>query len=62
MIMFFFYPNRLSIVSPEVAVPYSSGTAAATAVEIYHCPPGYTGTSCEVSDPYSMFKKRGTHY
>ncbi|MGH0114826.1 UNVERIFIED_CONTAM: hypothetical protein FKN15_056113 [Acipenser sinensis] len=40
--------DRLSIVSPEVAVPYSSGTAAVTAVEIYHCPPGYNGTSCEM--------------
>ncbi|KAJ6660091.1 hypothetical protein lerEdw1_018017, partial [Lerista edwardsae] len=40
---------RLSDVSLEVADRFSAGGKYASAVEVCQCPPGYSGTSCEVS-------------
>ncbi|KAJ8385914.1 hypothetical protein AAFF_G00178760 [Aldrovandia affinis] len=39
---------RLLSVSLEVASEYSRTDAMARAVEMCHCPPGYSGTSCEM--------------
>lgn len=46
--LFSFCP-RLSSVGLESAVPYPTDGSFATAVEVCQCPPGYTGSSCEVS-------------
>lgn len=44
-----FLHSRLSGVSLEAADRFSTGQKYASAVEVCHCPPGYSGTSCEVS-------------
>lgn len=40
---------RLGSVGLESAVPYPTDGTFAAAVEVCQCPPGYTGSSCEVS-------------
>lgn len=47
--LFFSFCPRLSSVGLESAVPYPTDGSFATAVEVCQCPPGYTGSSCEVS-------------
>ncbi|XP_057345251.1 laminin subunit alpha-2 isoform X1 [Manis pentadactyla] len=42
---------RLSSVSLESAVPYPADGSTAAAVEVCQCPPGYTGSSCELCWP-----------
>jgi len=41
--------SRLDGVSIEAADHSSAGRKMASAVELCDCPPGYAGTSCEVS-------------
>lgn len=41
--------SRLKSVSIEAADHASTGSKVASAVELCDCPPGYDGTSCEVS-------------
>lgn len=41
--------SRLRSVSIEAADHASTGRKMASAVELCDCPPGYDGTSCEVS-------------
>uniref|UniRef100_A0A8C0Q579 Laminin subunit alpha-2 n=1 Tax=Canis lupus familiaris TaxID=9615 RepID=A0A8C0Q579_CANLF len=40
---------RLGSVGLESAVPYPTDRSIAAAVEVCQCPPGYSGSSCEVS-------------
>lgn len=41
--------SRLSSVNLESAVTYPTDASVAAAVEMCQCPPGYSGSSCEVS-------------
>jgi hypothetical protein len=54
--------SHISDVSLDTAVPQYTEQGLVTEVENCHCPPGYRGTSCEVSYLYCPFHYLNYNY